>query len=203
MKTTFATIGDILNGKECPLPLDIIPNSLGISLCAVDAISWTKQADGQLVNLNIHFKPEQLKEQNQAPIANKFDEYLRTNYFCGGNLKTRKNPRIDLMFNCEDFWFADPDNIVPVFVNVLSEHSKKDCLISNSGAYYGSTARKIPEILSQLIQSEIIKNSLADVNEIVSHLTNISTPQGTLLFQCEGCNHIRVKTTTKSQSIRL
>jgi hypothetical protein len=67
MKTTTRTIEDIIkddeNGKTpdgkfaCPLPLQIIPNNMGINLCSVEAISWTKQDDGQLVSLTIHFIP--------------------------------------------------------------------------------------------------------------------------------------------------
>ena len=58
MKTTFKTIEELINNNEyCPLPLDIIPNNMGINLCSVDGISWQKQSDGQLVNLTIHFIP--------------------------------------------------------------------------------------------------------------------------------------------------
>lgn len=58
MKTVFATIDDILAVKvNCPFPLEVIPNYMGINLCSVDALSWTRQDDGQLVNLSIHFIP--------------------------------------------------------------------------------------------------------------------------------------------------
>lgn len=56
----------IKNGEDSPLPMSVIPNNMGINLCSVDAISWQKQEDGQLVNLTIHFIPatkEQIKEQ--------------------------------------------------------------------------------------------------------------------------------------------
>ena len=43
---------------ESPLPIEVIPNNMGINLCSVDAISWQKQDDGPLVNLSIHFLPE-------------------------------------------------------------------------------------------------------------------------------------------------
>jgi hypothetical protein len=59
METTFKKVGDIINNKEyCPIPLEIIPNKMGINLNSVDAISWQKQDDGQLVNLSIHFIPK-------------------------------------------------------------------------------------------------------------------------------------------------
>ena len=55
----FAKVEDIINGKrECPLPLEVIPNYMGINLCSVLAISWDKQKDGQLHELTIHFNPE-------------------------------------------------------------------------------------------------------------------------------------------------
>lgn len=59
MKTIFKTVTELIDNKEhCPLPLDVIPNYMGINLCSVEAISWQKQDDGQLVNLTIHFLPE-------------------------------------------------------------------------------------------------------------------------------------------------
>ena len=58
MKTIFRTTDEIIkNEKECPLPLQIIPNYLGINLCSVKGISWTKQKDGQLTKIIIHFLP--------------------------------------------------------------------------------------------------------------------------------------------------
>ena len=47
-----------LNEVDCPLPLDVIPNYMGINLCAVDSISWEKLSDGQIVNLTIKFDPD-------------------------------------------------------------------------------------------------------------------------------------------------
>ena len=62
MKTVFAPIQDILDGKyACPLTLGVIPNMMGINLCSVEAISWTRQGDGQLVSLTIHFLPAERK----------------------------------------------------------------------------------------------------------------------------------------------
>lgn len=60
MQHHHVNIEDIVSGKEdCPLPVSIIPNNMGINLCSVEAISWTKQSDGQLVSLTIHFLPEE------------------------------------------------------------------------------------------------------------------------------------------------
>ncbi len=59
MKTTVETIKNIIDkGAYCPLPVTVIPNQMGINLCSVESISWTKQDDGQLVSLQIHFIPE-------------------------------------------------------------------------------------------------------------------------------------------------
>ena len=59
MKTKFVKIEDIINDVvKCPLPLEVIPNHMGINLSSVEAISWTKQDDGQLTDLTIHFLPE-------------------------------------------------------------------------------------------------------------------------------------------------
>lgn len=52
-----ASIDDIIAGAECLLPIAVIPNNMGINLCAVDSIEWTRQADGQLVSLTIVFNP--------------------------------------------------------------------------------------------------------------------------------------------------
>ena len=58
MKTTTVTIDDIINNNvSSPLPLSVIPNYMGINLCNVDSITYTKQDDGQLVNLTINFIP--------------------------------------------------------------------------------------------------------------------------------------------------
>jgi hypothetical protein len=52
------TVADIIDKKiDCPLPLEVIPNYMGINLCSVDAVSWERQDDDQLVSLTIHFSP--------------------------------------------------------------------------------------------------------------------------------------------------
>lgn len=58
MKTTFATIDDIINKKvACPIDIAIIPNTMGINLCNVEGISWTIQKDNQMISLTLHFLP--------------------------------------------------------------------------------------------------------------------------------------------------
>jgi len=59
LKTTTRKVSDLIEaGEEPPLPLEVIPNSMGINLSEVDSMTWTKQKkDGQLVDLTIHFNP--------------------------------------------------------------------------------------------------------------------------------------------------
>ena len=58
MKTITKTVTDMIaNNEDAPLPMDVIPNNMGINLCSVEAMTWTKQDDGQLVSLTIHFLP--------------------------------------------------------------------------------------------------------------------------------------------------
>jgi len=57
MKTTMKTVTELIENNESPLPLAVIPNNMGISLSNVDALTWTRQNDGQIVSLTIHFVP--------------------------------------------------------------------------------------------------------------------------------------------------
>lgn len=60
MKTVTKTVEELLaTGQKSPLPLDVIPNHMGINLCSVEALTWTQRQDGQLVALTIHFIPEE------------------------------------------------------------------------------------------------------------------------------------------------
>ena len=62
MKQITKTVREIIDNKEyCPLPLEIIPDQMGINLCSVDSISWQKQDDGQLTCLSINFIPDNEK----------------------------------------------------------------------------------------------------------------------------------------------
>ena len=59
MITSTEKIEDIIkNPSICPFPLTVIPNYMGINLCSVESISWTRQSDGQLCNLIINFIPK-------------------------------------------------------------------------------------------------------------------------------------------------
>lgn len=49
---------EILDRRDCPIDIGMFPNQMGINLCSVDSVSWTRQDDGQLVNIVINFLPE-------------------------------------------------------------------------------------------------------------------------------------------------
>lgn len=58
MKTQIDYVKDILaSDGDAVFPLSVIPNYMGINLSSVEAISHTKQDDGQLVSVTIHFIP--------------------------------------------------------------------------------------------------------------------------------------------------
>ena len=58
--------------QDCPLPLSIIPNNMGINLVSVESISWNKQKDGQIISLSIDFNPEPMS----FDLANNFEAEL-------------------------------------------------------------------------------------------------------------------------------
>lgn len=57
MRTVTKSINELIETKECPFPLEIIPNTMGINLCSVDSVTWTQQNDSQLVSITINFVP--------------------------------------------------------------------------------------------------------------------------------------------------
>lgn len=59
----------VTDKQDCPLPLEVIPNNMGINLVSVESISWNKQEDGQIISLSIDFNPEPLK----IDLANNFE----------------------------------------------------------------------------------------------------------------------------------
>jgi hypothetical protein len=58
MKTEFHSMITELETAKWPLDPAVIPNHMGINLCSVEGISWTRKEDGQLVSLTIHFNPD-------------------------------------------------------------------------------------------------------------------------------------------------
>jgi len=61
MKKITKTVKELIESKESPLPLNVIPNHMEINLCSVESLSWTEQEDGQLMNLTINFNPNNEK----------------------------------------------------------------------------------------------------------------------------------------------
>lgn len=57
MRTVTKSINELIETNECPLPLGVIPNHMGINLVSVDSVTWTQQNDGQLVSVTINFVP--------------------------------------------------------------------------------------------------------------------------------------------------
>ena len=57
LRMQLAALDTAIDGADCPLPIETIPNYMGVNLCSVEAISWKRQDDNQLVNLTIHFTP--------------------------------------------------------------------------------------------------------------------------------------------------
>lgn len=57
MTAVTKTVEELLKEGGSPLPLEVIPNHMGINLCSVKSLSWNKQDDGQLTDLTIHFIP--------------------------------------------------------------------------------------------------------------------------------------------------
>jgi hypothetical protein len=58
MITEFYSTEDEIENPKWPLTPEVIPNHMGINLCSVEGMSWTRQAaDRQLVSLTIHFLP--------------------------------------------------------------------------------------------------------------------------------------------------
>jgi hypothetical protein len=57
MKTEFHSMQVEAETAKWPLDPSVFPNHMGINLCAIEGMSWTRQEDGQLVSLTVHFQP--------------------------------------------------------------------------------------------------------------------------------------------------
>ena len=66
-KTTQELIAEeavrAIRPDRCPLPLSVIPNYIGINLCSVEGVEWTKDNDGQITSLTIKFIPAKEGEE--------------------------------------------------------------------------------------------------------------------------------------------
>jgi len=69
MKNLKVKITDVVDGKaDSPLPLEVIPNYMGINLCSVDSIEWIEHEDTQIEKLTINFIPNMEKESKQSAM---------------------------------------------------------------------------------------------------------------------------------------
>lgn len=69
LKTTFATTKELLDQEvKSPISLAVIPNYMGINLCSVEGLSWTRQDDGQLISLTVHFVPAKSEENGTKGV---------------------------------------------------------------------------------------------------------------------------------------
>jgi len=77
MKTEFCKIVGTPIDKF-PLNPSLIPNFMGINLCSVEGMSWTRQDDGQLVSLTIHFMPIEKEIKGEWIVSQQdMDKILR------------------------------------------------------------------------------------------------------------------------------
>jgi len=76
MKHLKVKVQDVVDGKEkSPLPLEVIPNFMGINLVAVDNVEWDELDDGQIVALTINFTPVMRADEKHTDfISRLFDE---------------------------------------------------------------------------------------------------------------------------------
>ena len=61
VKTVTRTVNELIKNNDCPLPLEIFPNDMGINLVSVDNIEWDELDDGQIQSLTIKFIPKVTK----------------------------------------------------------------------------------------------------------------------------------------------
>jgi hypothetical protein len=58
MEKHKVTIKEVVeNNANCPIPINVFPNKMGINLVSIDSIEWVTQQDGQLVTLTVNFIP--------------------------------------------------------------------------------------------------------------------------------------------------
>lgn len=56
-ETITRTVEELIESNDSPLPLEVIPNYMGINLVSVESLTWTRREDDQLVELTIRFIP--------------------------------------------------------------------------------------------------------------------------------------------------
>lgn len=131
----------------------------------------------------------QTKEEAQKSA---FDEWLSNNYFCAANLRTNRNPRIDLMLNCKDFWFEQEGLLVRVnkrwFPNGIREGAEPTL-----DGFYFVHSKAIGTILADFFQTQIVKYNLQDTHEIVEHFNDYCSVFANMKLEVDGYNFIRAR----------
>lgn len=70
------TIEELIEDDDSPLPIEAIPNKMGINLCSVRAVEWTETPGGQVIDFTIRFTPS--PEDCIVPQAGEADEQPAT-----------------------------------------------------------------------------------------------------------------------------
>ncbi len=70
------TIEQLIEDDDSPLPIEAIPNKMGINLCSVRAVEWTETTGGQIIDFTIRFIPA--PEDGIVPQAEEADEQPAT-----------------------------------------------------------------------------------------------------------------------------
>ena len=78
MKNLKVRITDVVDGKaESPLPLEVIPNYMGINLCSVDSIEWIEHEDSQIEKLTINFIPNMENKPDQTAMQELIERLIK------------------------------------------------------------------------------------------------------------------------------
>lgn len=84
-----------LNAEDCPLPLSVIPNHMGINLSEVQSIVWVKREDGQITKLTINFAPAEVEPKYTIPDHG---------FICGRRRDDGAGPGSPFWKNQLDYW---------------------------------------------------------------------------------------------------
>ncbi len=122
-----------------------------------------------------------------------FDEWLNNHYFCAYNLKTRLNPRIDLMLNCKQFWFSEIGLIVRINKRFFPNCIAAGLSIASDDETYFVQSDKVGDIIGAFVQRQIEKYDFVDNRELIDHLNETCSLFSQIVFEMDGYNHIRVK----------
>lgn len=133
-----------------------------------------------------------LAHSNEEDQTSAHDQWLSANYFCVANLRTHKNPRIDLMLNCKDFWFEHDGLLVRVNKRFFPNGIREGASPTPDGYYFVHT-KAINSILADFFQAQIVKYNLQDAWEIVEHFNEYCSVFANMKLEVNGSNYIRAR----------